>query len=120
METFFLRQLADAASICRDCHSPGICMMGDFYHMAHEETSCMGAFLSAGPYLHHVHMASKNRRVLPGQEPEEDGPRYLDGFRGLKYIGYRDYCSFECGVEGDKMVEIPRSMAFLRREWEQA
>ena len=35
-EAFFLRQLADAASICRDIGSPGVQMMGDFYHMAVE------------------------------------------------------------------------------------
>jgi len=48
-EAFFLRQLADAAAICRDCNSPGVCLMGDFYHMAIEETSPLGAFISAGP-----------------------------------------------------------------------
>ncbi|MGI6415767.1 MAG: sugar phosphate isomerase/epimerase family protein [Thermoguttaceae bacterium] len=118
-EAFFLRQVADGAAICRDCNNPGICLMADFYHMAVEETSCMGALLSGGAYLHHIHLASKTR-VLPGQDPEEDEPRYLDGFRGLKLIGYQDYCSFECGCRGNREEEIPKSMAFLRRLWEQA
>lgn len=114
-EAFFLRQLADGASICRDCNSPGVCMMGDFYHMAIEETSDCGAFLSAGPYLHHVHLASRTR-VLPGQ----DDRSFVDGFRGLKMIGYQDFCSFECGVKGDRDVEIPRSLQFLKDQWAQA
>ncbi len=114
-EAFFLRQLADGASICRDCNNPGVCMMGDFYHMGIEETSDMGAFISAGDYLHHVHLASRIR-VLPGQ----DDRTYVDGFRGLKMIGFHDYCSYECGVRGDRDVEIPKSMAFLRQQWEQA
>jgi len=114
-EAFFLRQLADAASICRDCKSPGICLMGDFYHMFIEETSDLGAFLSAGKYLHHVHLASR-RRVMPGQDERS----FVDGFRGLKWIGYHDYCSFECGCDGDREVEIPKSMAFLRNQWAQA
>ncbi len=114
-EAFFLRQLADAASICRDCRSPGICMMGDFYHMAIEETSDLGAFISAGQYLHHVHLASRSR-VLPGQ----DDRSFVDGFKGLKWIGYQDYCSFECGVRGNREQEIPKSMAFLREQWEKA
>jgi len=114
-EAFFLRQLADAASICRDSKSPGICMMGDFYHMYIEETSDLGAFISAGNCLHHVHLASR-RRVLPGQDERQ----FVDGFRGLKWIGYQDYCSFECGVQGNPMVEIPKSMAFLRDQWEKA
>jgi sugar phosphate isomerase/epimerase len=114
-EAFFLRQLADAAAICRDSGSPGICMMGDFYHMYIEETSDLGAFISAGSYLHHVHLASRVR-VLPGQDERQ----FVDGFLGLKWIGYQDYCSFECGVNGDRDVEIPKSMAFLRDQWAKA
>ncbi len=114
-EAFFLRQLADAASICRDVNNPGVGMMGDFYHMRIEETSDMGAFLSAGQYLHHVHLASR-RRVLPGQDERS----FVDGFRGLQMIGYHDFCSFECGVDGDREVEIPKALAFLRNQWEEA
>jgi len=114
-EAFFLRQLADAASICRDCKNEGVRMMGDFYHMCIEETSDLGAFISAGPYLHHVHLASRIR-VLPGQ----DDRSFIDGFRGLKVIGYQDYCSFECGVKGDREVEIPKALEFLKQQWEQA
>ncbi len=90
-------------------------MMGDFYHMCIEETSDLGAFISAGAYLHHVHLASRIR-VLPGQDERQ----FVDGFKGLKWIGYQDYCSFECGVKGDPKVEIPKSMAFLRDQWAQA
>jgi len=114
-EAYFLRQVADGASICRDSGSPGICMMGDFYHMFIEETSDLGAFLSAGPLLHHVHLASRIR-VLPGQDERQ----FVDGFLGLKWIGYQDYCSFECGVKGDRDVEIPKSIAFLRDQWAKA
>lgn len=114
-EAFFLRQVADAASIARDCKSPAICVMGDFYHMFIEETSDMGAFISGGSRLHHVHLASRTR-VLPGQ----DDRSFVDGFRGLKWIGYQDYCSFECGVKGDRNVEIPKSLAFLRDQWAKA
>ncbi|MGQ9699452.1 MAG: sugar phosphate isomerase/epimerase family protein, partial [Armatimonadota bacterium] len=114
-EAFFLRLLADAAAICRDVNSPGVGMMGDFYHMAIEETSDMGAFLSAGKYLHHVHLASR-RRNLPGQDDRD----FTDGFRGLKMIGYQDYCSFECGCIGDPEVEIPKSVKFLQEQWAKA
>lgn len=114
-EAWFLRQLADAASICRDVNHPGVAMMGDFYHMNIEETSDWGAFLSAADYLHHVHLASR-RRVLPGQ----DERRFVNGFKGLKQIGYQDFCSFECGVDGDKDVEIPKCVKFLKDQWRQA
>jgi sugar phosphate isomerase/epimerase len=114
-EAFFLRQVADAAAIARDCHSNGIAVMGDFFHMRIEETSDLGAFISGGARVHHVHLASWDR-VLPGQDKRQ----FVDGFRGLKHIGYQDYCSFECGVRGDPMVEIPKSMAFLRDQWAKA
>ena len=67
-EAFFLRQVADAASICRDAGSPGICCMGDFWHMTWEETSDCGAFLSGGSALHHVHIASRKTRNMPGED----------------------------------------------------
>ena len=114
-EAFFLRQLADAASICRDANNPGIGMMGDFFHMCREETSDCGAFLSAGPYLHHVHLASR-RRNLPGQ----DDRSFVDGFRGLKMIGFQDFCSLECGVKGKADVEIPKAFRFLEQQWKEA
>ncbi|MCD4727430.1 MAG: sugar phosphate isomerase/epimerase [Pirellulales bacterium] len=114
-EAFFLRQVADAASIARDCKSPGIAVLGDFYHMFFEETSDLGAFISGGPLVRHVHLASRTR-VLPGQDERQ----FVDGFRGLKWIGFRDYCSFECSVRGDRETEIPKSLAFLRQQWSQA
>lgn len=114
-EAWFLRLLADAAAMCREVNSPGVAMMGDFYHMHIEEPSDMGAFISAGKWLHHVHLASR-RRVLPGQDERD----FTDGFRGLKMIGYQDFCSFECGVDGDREVEIPKSVKFLREQWAKA
>jgi len=114
-EAMFLRQLAVAACLCRALDNPGIAMMGDFYHMNLEEKDDYHAFLDAGTYLHHVHLASRERN-LPGQ----DDRSFVNGFRGLKKIGYRDYCSLECGVKGDKMVEIPKAVEFLRRQWEEA
>ncbi len=114
-EAFFLRQLADAASICRDADSPGVAVMGDFYHMYFEETSDMAAFLSAGRYLHHVHLGSIKRN-LPGQDERS----FVDGFRGLKMIGYQDFVSLECGVIGDPETEIPKSFRFLERQWREA
>ncbi len=114
-EAYFLRQVADAASIARDCKHPGIGVMGDFYHMCIEETSDLGAFISGGSFVHHVHLASRIR-VLPGQDERQ----FVDGFRGLKAIGYQDYCSFECSVKGDAKQEIPKSLALLREQWAMA
>ncbi len=116
-EAYFLRQVADAASICRDVNNPGIACMGDFWHMTWEETSDMGAFISGGKYLHHVHIASRKRRKMPG---EDEGDNYVEGMRGLKVIGYQDYISLECGSVGDKKVTIPAAVKLMKENWKAA
>jgi sugar phosphate isomerase/epimerase len=117
-EAFYLRLVADAASICRDIDNPGVRCMGDFWHMTGEETSDMGAFLSAGKYLQHVHIASRKRRSMPGEDGDADN--YVDGFRALKMLGYDKYVSFECGCQGDKNVCVPAAVELIRKQWEEA
>lgn len=119
METTFLNRVSDAASIARDVDSEGMKVMADFYHMSVEESDMMGAIISGGRFLSHVHLAgglSDPKRSIPGQNKS----RFVEGFRGLKYVGYDKFCSFECGVRGDKEIEIPKSIEFLKREWELA
>ena len=117
-EAFYLRQVADAASICRDSNNPGVRCMGDFWHMTAEETDDMGAFLSAGKYLQHVHVASRRRRSMPGEDGDADN--YVNGFKGLKMLGYDKYVSYECGCQGDRTVVVPESVELLRKQWEEA
>ena len=125
MEAYFLRQVADGASIARDVLrkagvESGIGVMGDFYHMDTEETSQMGALISAGPLLKYIHLAggvNNPRRTFPG----ENDMTFVDGFRGLKYIGYQGFCSFECGcAKEDREQAFQDSIAFLRAQWELA
>ena len=92
--------------------------MGDFWHMTWEETSDMGAFLSAGEYLQHVHVASRKRRSMPGEDGEADN--YVNGFKGLKMLDYDKYVSFECGCQGDRNVLVPAAVELLRKQWEEA
>lgn len=117
-ECFYLRQVADAASLCRDINNPGVRCMGDFWHMTWEETSDMGAFISGGDYLQHVHVASRKRRSMPGEDGEADN--YVNGFKGLKMIGYNKFVSFECGCQGDRNTVVPTAVKLLREQWEQA
>ncbi len=116
-EAFYLRQVADAASICRDIDNPGVRCMGDFWHMTWEETSDAGAFLSAGRYLEHVHIASRKRRSMPGEDGEAD--TYVEGFKALKFLGYDKYVSFECGCQGDRNVVVPQALELLRKQWKE-
>lgn len=128
-ETPFLRQVADGARMAYDI-GPGATVMGDFWHMSKEETSFMGAFISAGKLLSHVHIASLKSRKVPGMEPEVDN--YVDGFKGLKLIGYRGAVSLEGGwpkmkddpkkdVPQDEKIKLILNMAILlRAQWAMA
>jgi sugar phosphate isomerase/epimerase len=116
-ECHFLRQVPDGAAICRDVNNPGVALMGDFWHMTWEETSDMAAFIAAGKYLHHVHMASRKTRKMPG---EDEGDNYVEGFKGLRLIGYQDFVSLECGCKGEPTKAIPAAVKLLREQWEAA
>ena len=117
-EAYYLRQVADAAAICRDSASAGVKCMGDFWHMQ-EETSDYAALLSAGyEYLQHVHIASRGERKMPGEDGELD--TYVDGFRALKEMGYDKYVSFECGCKGDREISVPAAVELIRSQWELA
>lgn len=116
-EAHYLRQVADAAAICRDSKSAGVKCMGDFWHMQ-EETSDYAAFISAGEYLQHVHVASRGHRRMPGEDGELDN--YIDGMRALKQLGYDKYISFECGTDGDRNQTVPAAVELLRSQWKLA
>jgi sugar phosphate isomerase/epimerase len=122
-EARFLNRLEQGVAICKAANHPGISMMGDFYHMGREEKDDEAAFVLAGPWLHHVHLASR-LRVLPGQDkrkdPNADEWSFVAGFRGLKKVGFQDYSSLECGCVGKPEEEIPKSFRFLEDQWKQA
>jgi sugar phosphate isomerase/epimerase len=127
-ETPFLRQVADGARMAADI-GPGAAVMGDFWHMQLEETSFMGAFICGGKLLKHVHIAGLKQRIIPGVHPEDI---YVDGFKGLKLIGYRGAVSFEGGwpknpdnpkkgLPQEKKTELMLNMVkLLREQWAMA
>lgn len=128
-ETPFLRQVADGARMAADI-GPGATVMGDFWHMGLEETSFMGAFICAGKLLSHVHIAGLKERIIPGVHPQAD--QYVDGFKGLKLIGYRGAVSFEGGWPknpADPKKDLPQEektklilnmVKLLREQWAMA
>jgi len=118
-EAFYLRHVAVAAAIARDSGSAGVKVMGDFWHMK-EETSDYAALMAAGPeYLQHVHIASRATRHMPGEDGEADN--YVDGFRALKEMGYKNYVSFECGLTGpDRDAAVRAAVQLMRDQWKLA
>jgi sugar phosphate isomerase/epimerase len=120
-ETWYVRQLSDAARICDEVNHPYIKMMGDFFHMGREEACDYAAFLSARKHLRHVHFGSRPSRKQPGFDPNDD---YRPGFQALKEIGYQNYCSYECGITGknyeEKEKNLIESLNYLRKHWDEA
>lgn len=117
-EAFYLRQVADGASICRDANHSGVMCMGDFWHMTAEETCDYGAFFSGNKYLNHVHIASRATRNMPGEDGEADN--YIDGFRALKEMNYDGYVSFECGCKTNRETAVPAALKLMRDQWQKA
>lgn len=115
-EAWFLRQVGDAAQICKDAGVQGVAVLGDTYHMYTEEPDDMAAFIAGGAFVKHVHLGNGTKRRLPGQ----DNHCHIKAMRGLKYIGYTEFCSYECGVDGDREIEVPKSVEYLRKCWEEA
>lgn len=131
-ETPFLRQVSDGAKMAQEI-GPGCTVMGDFWHMSKEEPSQFAAFVSAGKLLTHVHIASLGRRKIPGSDGALDN--YVDGFKGLKFLGYRGAVSLEAGFlskgkndkgkdiypdNAEKHVILQRMCALIREQWEMA
>ena len=131
-ETPFLRQVADGAKMAQEIGA-GCTVMGDFWHMSKEEPSQFAAFVAAGKLLAHVHIASLGRRKIPGSDGALDN--YVDGFKGLKFLGYRGAVSLEAGYlpvgknaagkdvfpdNAQKSEILKRMCALVREQWEQA
>jgi sugar phosphate isomerase/epimerase len=117
-ECFYMRLVGDAAAIARDSKSEGVKCMGDFWHMQ-EETSDYGAFWSAGTkYLQHVHIASRGRRLMPGEDGDKDD--YRDGFRALKEMGYNKFISLECGTKGERKDTVTAAVELMKAQWQEA
>jgi len=51
---------------------------------------------------------------------KDEGDNYVDGFRGLKLIGYQDFVSFECGCKGDRKRSLTAAVKLLRDQWAMA
>ncbi|GHT29004.1 hypothetical protein FACS18942_09840 [Planctomycetales bacterium] len=122
-EAWFMRQVSQAAKLAQEAGVPGIAVLGDTYHMYQEEANSMAAFIAGGELVKHVHIGSGVGRKLPTAENHfAKGHTHTEAFRGLKYIGYNRFISFECGVGGTdkKEIEVPKCLDYLRKCWDEA
>lgn len=108
-ETPFIRRLDEAAAICEEVRSPGLALMGDFFHMHTEEADTPTAIRKAGRWLRHIHLADSNR-MTPGSGHTD----FVAGFRALADIDYPGYMALECGFGADREAELVRTVSFLQ------
>jgi sugar phosphate isomerase/epimerase len=114
-ESHFLKQLGQAAEICRTVGSRGITFMADFFHMNIEEVDLGKAIAENADYLSYVHLADSNRY--------QPGAGHLDfrpGLSALKRIGYDGYLTLECRIVGaDRGQALAESARLIRRIWDE-
>jgi sugar phosphate isomerase/epimerase len=115
-ETHLIKSLDDAAAICRAVGSPGIRMMGDFFHMNLEDDDMGAAIERNADCLAYIHLADSNR-FQPGTGHLDFRP----GFAALKRIGYDGFMTLECKIKGDATVDaLKETASFIRDTWDAA
>ena len=115
-ETDYLTTVGHAAKICRQVDHPAVGLTPDFFHMQMEELDLAGALGAASEWVRLLHVA-ENTRVEPGPGQMDFRP----GFRALKEAGYEGMVEVECRkLSGPAREVLPRSVEYLRREWENA
>ncbi len=110
-----INTMGEAAALCREIGQPGVGIVFDFQQIMREEPDLDRAMQNGGAFVRQIHLSSR-RGHLPGYAAE-DREKYLQGFRGLKRIGYGGICSFECGSPNSYMEKVGESMTFLRNIW---
>lgn len=108
-ESNALKNVAEAANICRQVGGTGVRVMADLFHMHIEEFNTPDALENIGDVLGHVHLADNTRR-----EPGTGDINFKDAFTVLKRINFTGYMAFECGLTEEPNLSLPRSVNFLR------
>lgn len=108
-ETHFLNRLDQTAEVCKKTGSPNVKIMADFFHMSIEEEDIAKSIKAAGGYIQHVHLADSTR-LLPGYGHTD----FKSGFAALKEVGFKNYMALECGIQGDRAKELPKTAKYLR------
>jgi sugar phosphate isomerase/epimerase len=114
-EAYYLRTLADAASLCTEAGHPRIQIMADMFHMSIEEADIAASLRAAAGRVGHLHLADSNR-LLPGHGHTD----FVNAFAALKEINFEGWLALECGVPGNPAQTLPAAAAFLKTCWDQA
>ncbi|MDB5884596.1 MAG: hypothetical protein JWR74_767 [Polaromonas sp.] len=114
-ESNFCNSVADGVRLARRLGRSEVRGLADFYHM-HEENEPLQALGAQGGWLAHIHLADAGR-LNPGTGRGAAAYDYESFFRHLKAGGYAGLLSCECGVQGEPVAAMQRSLSFLNQYW---
>lgn len=107
-ESRFWRAVDPVLTLCDVLANPQVGLALDFHNMNITERDINATLRKSSAWLRHIHLADNNRR-LPGHGHID----FAAGLATLQQIGYTGWYSFECGVPGDFVTEVRRSIANL-------
>jgi len=108
-ESNSLKDIEDAADLCRRVGSPGMQVMADFFHMNIEQPDVPASIAAVGSLIAHVHLADNTRK-----EPGTGSTDFRAGFAALKQVGFTGYMALECGMSRPADQALPRCVEYLR------
>jgi len=108
-ESNALRDVEEAAQVCRTLGSSGVRVMADFFHMHIEQPDTPRSLAAVADVLAHVHLAD-NTRLEPGTGDID----FAAAFKVLAKAGFSGYMALECGLSAKADIALPKSVAFLR------
>jgi sugar phosphate isomerase/epimerase len=111
-----INSVAEAMEYVKAVNQPNFQCLVDSYHFW-VENEPLENLAAAMPWIKHVHVADKDGRVPPGESGLSD---YRPFFRVLKRGNYRGLISIEALNFTDFQTVGKRSIAFLKKQWEEA
>jgi len=108
-ESNSLRDVEEAAELCRAVGGSGVRVMADFFHMHIEQPNTPKSFAAIADVLGHVHLADNTRK-----EPGTGDIDFTAAFKVLKEVGFDGYMAFECGLSDRGEVALPKSVTYLQ------
>ena len=112
-ECNILNSVEEAMTYVKEVNHPGFACLVDSYHFWLEREPLKN-LEAAMPWIKHVHVADEQGRVAPGKSGNSD---YRPFFRVLKAGKYDGHISVEGNINPEEYKE---TLAYLKREWEEA
>jgi sugar phosphate isomerase/epimerase len=115
-ECNIITTVGEAMGYVKEINHPNVRCLVDSFHFWHDGDS-LSDLAAAMPWISHVHVADVQGRVAPGESGKQD---YRQFFSVIKKAGYQGAVCVECLGMKDFKADSARTLAFLKRQWEQA